>query len=158
MLLFSYVCIYSRIDLFPHLFTSTFIYTFFVCRINGNLARVARGCQRVTATLVTEVISTHVHKITSTFPLWLPAHAAPHQAHQYLLTLNIPSSSGLPFTYLNQARPIVLTCVISLPQMFLFLHRSSRSTYLLQESKGLLPLAQPSGSCLIMHYSPLVTS
>ncbi len=48
--------------------------------------------------------------------------------------------------------------------MFLFLHsapnlhRSSLSTHLLQESNWLLPLAQPSGSCLIVHYSPLITS
>ncbi len=31
----------------------------------------------------------------------------------YLLTLNTPSSSSLPFTYLIQARPIVLTCVFA---------------------------------------------
>ncbi len=48
--------------------------------------------------------------------------------------------------------------------MFLFLHsapnlhRSSLSTHLLQESNWLLPLAQPSGSCFIVHYSPLITS
>ncbi len=82
---------------------------------------------------------------------------APHQARLYLLTLNTPSLSSLPFTYLIQARPIVLTCVFSLPQTFLFLHRSSCSTYLLLE-RNVVFMAQPHGSCLIVHYSPLVTS
>ncbi len=104
MYVFIHALIYFHIYLLLHLFIRLF-----VCRINSNLARVARGCQRVTATLVTEVINTHVHKITSTFPL-IPCTCctssspsiSAHSQHSLLVwtTIHIPEPSQTHCTHL----------------------------------------------------------
>ncbi len=49
---------------------------------------------------------------------------ASNQAPLYLHTLHTPSSSGLPFTYLNQARPRFTYLCVSLSQTLQFLHLS----------------------------------
>ncbi len=66
---------------------------------------------------------------------WFPA---PHHARLYLLTLNTPSSSGLPFTLLNQAWPhwylpvCFPTLVVPIISTVPVLHHSCRSTWFLQ--------------------------
>ncbi len=56
--------------------------------------------------------------------------------------------------YLPVCFPYLRRSCFSTPPI---LHRSSCSTYLLLE-RNVVFMAQPSGSCLIVHYSPLVTS
>ncbi len=116
-------------------------------------------CQTITTvTTATAVISTHVHKITITC-LLIPrtcctssnTSISAHSQHSLLIrsTVHIPEPSQTHCTYL---------CVFPTLE-FLFLHRSSRSPCVsCKYSKGLLPLAKPSGSWLIVYHSPLITS
>ncbi len=83
--------------------------------------------------------------------------AAPHQARLYLLTLNTPSLSSLPFTYLNQARPIVLACVFSLPQTFLFLHSSDSPLFQVSPARKQRTVTASSAIWILTHLA-LLTS